>query len=42
MGLEIHEIWEMAKRILEILDKIYHAVIKEDTEDDEDNQTDTL
>ena len=29
MALEIHEIWEMVKNILEILDKIYHAVVKE-------------
>lgn len=30
MGIEIHEIWEMVKNILDILDKIYHAVIKEE------------
>lgn len=33
MGIEIHEIWEMVKNILEILDKIYHEVIKEEDED---------
>lgn len=38
MGMEIHEIWEMVKRILDILDKIYHAVIKEEPdENDEKN-----
>lgn len=29
MALEIHEIWEMVKNILDILDKIYHAVIND-------------
>ena len=34
MALEIHEIWEMVKNILDILDKIYHAVINEEEEAD--------
>ena len=42
MGMEIHEIWEMVKTILDVLDKIYHAVIKEETEDDKDDQADTV
>ena len=29
MGVEIHEIWETVKRILEILDVIYHKLIDE-------------
>ena len=33
MALEIHEIWEMVKNILDILDKIYHAVVKEEEEE---------
>lgn len=32
MGLEIHEIWEMVKKILDILDKIYHAIIDKEKE----------
>jgi hypothetical protein len=34
MALEIHEIWEMVKNILDILDKIYHAVINEEEKTD--------
>lgn len=37
MGVEIHEIWEAVKRILDILDAIYHAVVKEDENADEEN-----
>lgn len=37
MGMEIHEIWEMVKNILDILDKIYHAVVKEEADADEEN-----
>ena len=37
MGMEIHEIWEMVKSILEILDKIYHEVIKEEANEGEEN-----
>ena len=37
MGAEIHEIWEIVKQILNILDEIYHAVIKEEANDGEEN-----
>lgn len=38
MGAEMHEIWEIVKRILDILDEIYHAVIdKEEANEDEEN-----
>lgn len=37
MGVEIHEIWEAVKRILEILDAIYHAVVKEEANEGEEN-----
>lgn len=37
MSMEIHEIWEMVKSILEILDKIYHEVIKGETNEGEEN-----
>lgn len=37
MGAEIHEIWEIVKRILDILDEIYHAVIKEEADANEEN-----
>ena len=30
MGVEIHEIWETVKRILEILDTIYHKLMDEE------------
>lgn len=30
MGVEIHEIWETVKRILEILDVIYHKLVDEE------------
>ena len=30
MGVEIHEIWETVKRILEILDVIYHKLMDEE------------
>ena len=30
MGVEIHEIWETVKRILEILDVIYHKLVNEE------------
>lgn len=32
MAAEIHQIWEMVKNILDILDKIYHATIGEENE----------
>lgn len=32
MGVEIHEIWETVKRILEILDVIYHKLVDEEEE----------
>ena len=35
MGVEIHEIWKTVKRILEILDVIYHKLM--DEEGDEPN-----
>lgn len=34
MALEIHEIWEMVKSILEVLDKIYHAIVNEEEKAD--------
>ena len=37
MGMEIHEIWEMVKNILEILDKIYHTIVKEEADENEAN-----
>lgn len=33
MAAEIHEIWEVVKRILDILDEIYHAVIEKEDAD---------
>lgn len=36
MGVEIHEIWETVKRILEILDVIYHKLV----DDEEGGKTD--
>lgn len=30
MGVEIHEIWETVKRILEILDVIYHKLVDDE------------
>lgn len=32
MGVEIHEIWETVKRILEILDVIYHKLVDDEEE----------
>lgn len=32
MRIEIHEIWETVKNILELLDMIYHAITKEEEE----------
>ena len=38
MGAEIHEIWEIVKQILDILDEIYHAVIdKGDANEDKED-----
>lgn len=34
MALEIHEIWEMVKNILDLLDEIYHAIIDKEEETD--------
>lgn len=36
MGIEIHEIWENVKRILEILDIIYHKLVDDDREEEAD------
>lgn len=38
MGVEIHEIRETVKRILEILDIIYHKLIDDKLIDDEEEE----
>lgn len=38
MGVEIHEIWETVKRILEILDVIYHKLIDDEEGSEADGE----
>ena len=38
MGVEIHEIWETVKRILEILDVIYHKLMDEEGGETDDQE----